>query len=73
MAAWIEIRCEDSGPGGYGDRCWSDDNVGPMQMSSDDNASIMQTVADLRKEAKASGWKRTKAGWICPFCAKRGG
>ena len=73
MATWIEIRCEERGSGDFRNRCWSDDNTGPMEMSEDDNTSIMRTVAILRKEAREAGWKRTKAGWVCPTCAKREG
>lgn len=50
------------------ERCWSLDNSGPMDMACDDNASILQTMVLLRKQAKESGWKRTRDGWYCPVC-----
>lgn len=69
MALWMEIRCEERGDGREQNRCWSDDNNGPMDMSPDDNASILATMKSLREEATKLGWKRAKNdGWVCPGC-----
>lgn len=77
MATWIEIRCENrtdpssEGRGlKVGDRCLSHDNSGPMDMAGDTRASILDTVRELEAEARNDGWKKTREGWVCPFCVK---
>lgn len=73
MGTWIEIRCEDRteewAEGRPNERCWSNDNAGPMDMAGDTLASVKGTIADLRKDALVSGWRMTRSGWICPHCA----
>lgn len=70
MATWIEIRCEKRGDGLSGkDRCWSDDNSGPMGMASDDQKSVLAVLKDLHVQAKASNWAKTREGWVCPVCS----
>jgi hypothetical protein len=78
MATWIEFRCENrdnpsahATPKNWGERCDSHDNNGPMEMSNDNQKSIIATVQYLEREAKKSGWKKTKYGWICKYCAGR--
>lgn len=75
MGTWIEIRCENrSEPSAegrgikVGDRCYSHDNSGPMDMASDTRASVAETLRFLNEDARESGWKKTREGWICPFC-----
>lgn len=64
MSIWLEIRCERrTNPG-----CFSDANHGPMQLSSDDNASVLSSVRDMRKDAKGAGWKKLREGLVCPAC-----
>lgn len=77
MATWIEFRCENrtepssEGRGiNVGDRCLSHDNVGPMDTANDSRVSILETIRFLEKEARDGGWKKTREGWICPFCVK---
>jgi len=75
MGTWIEIRCENrSEPSAegrgikVGDRCYSNDNAGPMDMADDTRASVVETLRFLDADARDSGWKKTRAGWICPYC-----
>lgn len=75
MATWIEIRCENRGKASGEEaaptkRCYSDDNIGPMQMAEDNRASLLETMRFMEKDAQDDGWKKTKEGWVCPFCAK---
>ena len=73
MGTWIEFRCEKrGGRTGYleTERCWSDTNSGPMEMAEDTRASVIETLRLLEKQARSSGWKKTKEGWICPHCAE---
>lgn len=77
MATWIELRCENraypssEGRGlNVGDRCLSHDNAGPMEMAGDTRANILETVRELEAEARKDGWKKTREGWVCPFCVK---
>lgn len=77
MGTWIEYRCENrtepsaEGPGiKIGDRCLSSDNAGPMAMADDTRASVLEVIRELDEEALESGWKKTRSGWICPFCVK---
>lgn len=77
MGTWIEFRCENrteptaDGRGlNVGDRCLSHDNIGPMEMACDTNTSILETVSELTAEARNDGWKKTRGGWVCPFCVK---
>ena len=72
MATWIELRCEKRGDGeSRDDRCWSDDNSGPMEMAADDQKSVLAVLKELHIEAAKSGWIKTRDGWVCPCCAKR--
>jgi hypothetical protein len=72
MAIWIELRCEKRGAGSGGeDRCWSDDNSGPMDMAADDQRSVLAVLKDLQAQAKQSGWTKTREGWVCPVCSTR--
>jgi hypothetical protein len=68
MSTWIEIRCTDQLDLDSRDRCWSADNSGPMQMASDDNASILLAISNMRKDAVKAGWVRKSSGWVCPSC-----
>ncbi|CRN65986.1 hypothetical protein SAMN05216576_107245 [Ectopseudomonas chengduensis] len=75
MATWIEIRCENRGKVSEEEaaptkRCYSSDNIGPMDMAEDNRASLLETMRFLEKDARDDGWKKTKEGWVCPFCAK---
>lgn len=67
MATWIEFRCEMRSR--TTTDCWSHSNSGPMGLACDDLASIKALLADLRREAIGTGWRRTKDGWVCPACA----
>lgn len=66
MAIWLEIRCEKRGE--IPD-CWSDRNDGPSALSSEDRVSVLASLSGMEKQGRASGWKRTRLGWICPNCA----
>lgn len=74
MGIWIEYRCENRTASSSGDRlpegkrCLSHDNAGPMDMADDTRESVVETLKFLDEEARQSGWKKTRAGWICPFC-----
>lgn len=78
MGVWIELRCEnrDSADvtgtwnGTRYERCLSHDNDGPMGEASETNAKVVRLLSNLGKEALASGWKKTRAGWICPYCVQ---
>ncbi len=73
MAVWLELRCENRSKAPAPTmkaRCYSHDNNGPMQMSSDDQRSVVSCTRDLFAEAKRTGWKRKRDGWWCPCCAK---
>ena len=77
MAFWIEIRCE----GGYGevgedDNIIKDENANCASFSnSDPGILVIDTIQSLlegkkliEKEARNSGYKRTRKGWFCPSC-----
>lgn len=73
MGIWIELRCENrSNPSAEGiagsRRCCSHDNAGPMEMASDTRASVVETLREIEANARATGWEKTKYGWICPHC-----
>ena len=69
MATWIEIRCEKRSSGeGWRNRCWSDDNSGPMEMAADSQKSVVEVLKRLHTEAAKSGWVKTHEGWVCPCC-----
>lgn len=75
MATWVELRCERRGetPAKWSmergqEQCWSDVNEGPQQMASDTAESVRRTLKDLASEARDLGWKKTKGGWVCPYC-----
>lgn len=68
MPIWIEIRCSVFNLQGL--RCWSADNNGPMQASGEGKMSIRSTLVNLNTEAKRTGWRRTRDGWVCPACVK---
>lgn len=72
MAAWLELRCENRGTasadGPPGKRCWSDDNSGPMDMAADTRDSLLETLRGIEQDARDLGWKKTRAGWVCPHC-----
>ncbi|MNJ50795.1 hypothetical protein D3C77_460820 [compost metagenome] len=74
MGIWIEYRCENRTEESSGDslpemeRCWSHDNRGPMEMASDNRAGVVAVLKALDEEARHLGWKKTREGWICPFC-----
>lgn len=72
MATWIELRCENRGTktadGPDGQRCWSDENTGPMDMANDTRESLLETMRGLEKDARDLGWKKTREGWVCPHC-----
>jgi hypothetical protein len=76
MAIWIEYRCENRFNESSGDRlpehkrCFSHDNTGPMEMADDTRASVVETLQILDEEARRSGWKKKREGWICPFCVE---
>lgn len=73
MGTWIELRCENRGTktaeGPEGRRCWSDDNSGPMGMAIDNRSSLIETMQQLEEDARDLGWKKTREGWVCPYCA----
>ncbi len=75
MGTWIEFRCENrnakSSKAGApeGNRCWSHDNFGPMDMAGDTLASVQATFRGMARMARNEGWLKTKYGWVCPFCA----
>jgi hypothetical protein len=78
MGIWIEFRCENRSnpssfakPGAYRDRCWSNDNAGPMEMANETQADVIETLKYLMKTARETGWVKTKFGWICPYCAQQ--
>lgn len=52
MSTWIEMRCEKRGEGSATDRCWSDDNSGPMDMAADDQQSVIAVLKALHEQAK---------------------
>ncbi|MBY4887755.1 hypothetical protein K5Y32_07385 [Pantoea sp. DY-15] len=74
MAIWIEFRCElrSEGIEDQSKRCLSDDNIGPMEMAGDTQKSVNETISMLGEIAKKEGWVRTRDGWVCPNCMKRG-
>lgn len=75
MGTWIELRCErrtQSVAEGYPyARCWSHDNEGPMGEAEDNRASLVATMQQLEKVARATGWVKTRVGWVCPHCAAK--
>lgn len=74
MGTWIEYRCENRAEKSaddaehVGSRCYSHTNDGPMEMANDNRADISKTLTLLDSIAKDDGWKKTKEGWICPYC-----
>lgn len=74
MATWMEIRCERRGSGKpHGpERCLSDDNAGPMEMADDTRESVLTVLKLINDQARESGWKKTREGWVCPACTQEG-
>lgn len=74
MGTWIELRCEKSSEkcaeGDHLGRCWSHDNNGPMGMAEDNRASLHKKIREIEANGRSSGWKKTKEGWVCPFCVE---
>jgi len=76
MGIWIEFRCDNAGAAsayGVAGQCLSHNNEGPSAMSGHTQAALLETMRKLEKTAKKTGWKKTRAGWQCPFCAARTG
>lgn len=77
MGIWIELRCEhrdkeESYGGELGEfhgRCWSHDNTGCGQIALDTVKDVVATKREIEGAAAASGWTRTREGWVCPFCS----
>lgn len=74
MAIWIEYRCENmtesSANGDHRRRCESLDNNGPMGMTAKDTReAVAVTLRSLDESAQDLGWKKTRDGWVCAFCA----
>lgn len=69
MSTWLEIRCELRSEPGSSDKCWSDNDSGPMQMASDNQKSILSALRQMHAEAKKAGWVKSADGWVCPHCA----
>lgn len=65
MCTWIELRCDKRGEN---QKCMSNQNTGPMELSGDARAEINATLKMIADEARKSGWKKTKDGWVCPRC-----
>lgn len=76
MATWLELRCEmreeTFADGDYDGRCWSHDNRGPMDMADDNRASLLETIRAMEEAGRSIGWKKTREGWVCPFCVSAG-
>lgn len=76
MGIWIEFRCENmDSEDAYtvvgGSRCFSHDSRGPKGMAQRDTVhEAARLLARLAKHARATGWMRMQAGWICPHCAE---
>ena len=71
MGIWIELRCEErKNPSGFSqsERCYSSINSGPMGMAGDTRNKVLNLLEQLYNEARKSGWKKKKNGWVCPFC-----
>ena len=67
MSYWIEIRCGYQWAVG----CYSKRQVlTPMEMTATAREDhVKDTLASLTKQARASGWTKTKQyGWVCPPC-----
>lgn len=74
MGIWIEFRCDNAGAAsayGVAGQCLSHNNEGPSAMSGHTQAALLETMRKLEKTAKKTGWKKTRTGWLCPFCAQR--
>lgn len=77
MGIWIEFRCENRvNPSSWGEKrtgkqCESHDNNGPMELAGDTQESVRRTVHYLTEDALKAGWRRTRYGWICKFCASQ--
>lgn len=68
MCTWIELRCDrrNENP-----TCMSNENAGPMELGGDTVREISMTLKAITKDARDSGWKKTKEGWVCPRCLLR--
>ena len=75
MGIWLEFRCENrsnpSASGNLSDRCQSHDNSGPTEMAYETREGVLDALRCLGDEARHVGWKRTRYGWICAFCARQ--
>lgn len=70
MATWMEIRCDVRAERiGHDGRCFSEVNEGPMAMAGSTHAEVISALKMLANDAIKSGWKRTRDGWACPYCA----
>lgn len=70
MAIWIELRCEGRNKNAD---CLSNSNDGPMELSMDDQRSVLDTLRLLSRVGREAGWRRSREGWLCPKCSSRVG
>ena len=68
MCTFIELRCNrrNDNPD-----CHSNENDDPMELSGDSLEDIRETLKLIAQDARASGWKKLREGWVCPRCLSR--
>ena len=68
MAFWIELTCDVRKPNVH-TRCYSWENNNVCNVFS--NADFWRSRKQLSDEARKAGWRKTRAGWICPACQRK--
>jgi hypothetical protein len=79
MSLWIELHCDAQRSKrpvlragtrevikGHFEPCETNANDSPGAMF--DPSNLSRAYGHLQKDARARGWKKTKAGWVCPNC-----
>lgn len=76
MAYWLEIHCDVRAPDDkrkvrLNPPCYTDNAAAPGLLYA--NGRVREGIAQLKRDARAEGWKLTKRGWECPYCQTQQG
>ena len=73
MAYWLEIICDvrRSGRNEFGENtCFSAKNANPGGLSGNLASERAASFRVIASEARQGGWRKTRAGWVCPAGAR---
>ncbi len=66
MSIWLEIHCDVKNAPSMTGRCANHDNDNPGLMIT---GGVTRGYKVLKKMALQKGWKFSRVGWSCPYCA----